>query len=91
MEDVTSVLIAGSFGFHLQAKSLINITLLPKEFEGKIEFVGNTFLLHSKIFTNNKASIQLHEKAGFQRIGYYPNNLNKNGEWRDVYVYERRI
>lgn len=37
-----SVLIAGSFGYHLRAKSLIGLGLLPSEFAGKIEFVGNT-------------------------------------------------
>ena len=54
-EDVDEIQIAGSFGFHLRAKSLINIGLLPKEFEGKIDFVGNTsksgglaFLLNQK-------------------------------------------
>jgi uncharacterized 2Fe-2S/4Fe-4S cluster protein (DUF4445 family) len=40
--DVDKILIAGSFGYHLRAKSLINIGLLPTEFEGKIEFIGNT-------------------------------------------------
>ncbi|MEA4924584.1 MAG: ASKHA domain-containing protein [Syntrophomonadaceae bacterium] len=40
--DVDRVLIAGSFGYHLQAQSLINLGLLPGEFKDKIEFVGNT-------------------------------------------------
>lgn len=40
--DVDKVLIAGSFGYHLRAKSLMNIGLLPLEFEGKIEFIGNS-------------------------------------------------
>lgn len=40
--QVDKVLIAGSFGYHLRAKSLINIGLLPQEFAGKIEFIGNT-------------------------------------------------
>jgi uncharacterized 2Fe-2S/4Fe-4S cluster protein (DUF4445 family) len=40
--SVDEVLIAGSFGYHLRAKSLISIGLLAKEFEGKIKFVGNT-------------------------------------------------
>lgn len=64
VEDVTSVLIAGSFGYHLQAKSLINITLLPKEFEGKIDFVGNTsktggiaFLLNKDLKESTKAVV----------------------------------
>jgi uncharacterized 2Fe-2S/4Fe-4S cluster protein (DUF4445 family) len=40
--NIDEVQIAGSFGFHLRAKSLINIGLLPKEVAGKISFVGNT-------------------------------------------------
>ena len=40
--EVRSVLIAGSFGYHLRAESLITLGLLPPEFAGKIEFVGNT-------------------------------------------------
>lgn len=41
-KEVDKVLIAGSFGYHLRAKSLVNLALLPKEFLEKIEFVGNT-------------------------------------------------
>jgi len=39
---VDRVLIAGAFGYHLREKNLIAIGLLPADFEGKIEFVGNT-------------------------------------------------
>jgi uncharacterized 2Fe-2S/4Fe-4S cluster protein (DUF4445 family) len=39
---VDRVLIAGSFGFHLRAESLIHLGLLPAAFAGRIEFVGNT-------------------------------------------------
>jgi len=49
-QDVDSVLIAGSFGYHLRAESLINIGLLQKEFYGKIEFVGNTSGTGGKAF-----------------------------------------
>lgn len=65
VQDVSQVLIAGSFGFHLQAKSLVNITLLPKEFEEKIEFVGNTsktggvaFLMNQEIREETKQIVQ---------------------------------
>lgn len=51
---------------------------------------NNFHLFHSIIFTNNRASIRLHEKAGFQRVEYRKNSLRKNGKWRDVYVYEHR-
>lgn len=40
--EVRSVLIAGSFGYHLRTGSLITLGLLPPAFAGKIEFVGNT-------------------------------------------------
>lgn len=52
--DVDKVLIAGSFGYHLRAKSLVNIGLLPKEFEGKIEFIGNTSRSGGEAFLLNK-------------------------------------
>ena len=42
--QVDRVLIAGSFGFHLRTESLINLGLLPREFAGRVEFVGNTSL-----------------------------------------------
>lgn len=53
--EVDKVLIAGSFGYHLRAKSLINIGLLPEEFEGKIEFVGNTSKTGGQAFLLNKS------------------------------------
>lgn len=40
--EVDEVLIAGSFGYHLRAQSLLQLGLLPKEFAGKIKFLGNT-------------------------------------------------
>ncbi|HWR09735.1 ASKHA domain-containing protein [Sporomusa sp.] len=40
--DVDRVFIAGSFGFHLNADSLINIGMLPNQFQDKISFLGNT-------------------------------------------------
>ncbi|MDS1030782.1 ASKHA domain-containing protein [Bacillota bacterium LX-D] len=52
--DVDRVLIAGSFGYHLRAKSLINIGLLPPEFEGRIEFIGNTSKSGGYAFLLNK-------------------------------------
>jgi uncharacterized 2Fe-2S/4Fe-4S cluster protein (DUF4445 family) len=52
---VDKVLIAGSFGYHLREKSLINIGLLPRDFEGKINFVGNTSQSGGTAFLLNKA------------------------------------
>jgi uncharacterized 2Fe-2S/4Fe-4S cluster protein (DUF4445 family) len=52
--DVDKVLIAGSFGYHLRARSLVNLGLLPAEFEGKIEFLGNTSKSGGHAFLLNK-------------------------------------
>jgi uncharacterized 2Fe-2S/4Fe-4S cluster protein (DUF4445 family) len=40
--DVDRTLIAGSFGYHLTVRSLVDIGLFPPEFAGKVEYVGNT-------------------------------------------------
>lgn len=52
-EEVALVEIAGSFGFHLREESLLNIGLLPKEFKGKISFVGNTSKTGGEAFLLN--------------------------------------
>jgi uncharacterized 2Fe-2S/4Fe-4S cluster protein (DUF4445 family) len=60
--DVGRVLIAGSFGYHLRADSLINIGLLPKEFTGKIEFAGNTSSSGGKAFLTGRQYRELMER-----------------------------
>lgn len=74
--DVDRVLIAGAFGYHLRAESLINIGLLPREFEGRIEFIGNTSKSGGQAFLLNKTyrlemkkvaeAIEVLELANFQ-------------------------
>lgn len=51
---VDRVLIAGSFGYHLREQSLINIGLLPAEFSGKIDFVGNTSKSGGHVFLTSQ-------------------------------------
>ncbi|MGN1074154.1 MAG: ASKHA domain-containing protein, partial [Eubacteriales bacterium] len=80
-EDVDLVEIAGSFGYHLRAKSLIHIGLLPREFEGKVDFVGNTsksggkaFLLntdlrrHMETLAGKIEGVELSNREGFDRL-----------------------
>jgi uncharacterized 2Fe-2S/4Fe-4S cluster protein (DUF4445 family) len=62
-DRVAKVMIAGSFGYHLRAKSLINIGLLPMEFEDKIDFVGNTSKSGGQIFLLNKTYREEMEKV----------------------------
>ncbi|MDR1246003.1 MAG: ASKHA domain-containing protein [Clostridiales Family XIII bacterium] len=54
-DELDRVLIAGSFGYHLRAESMINIGLLPASFAGKIEFLGNTSQSGGRAFLMNRA------------------------------------
>jgi uncharacterized 2Fe-2S/4Fe-4S cluster protein (DUF4445 family) len=51
--DIDEIIIAGSFGYHLNKKSLLNIGLLPPECGGKISFAGNTSLSGAEAFLLN--------------------------------------
>ena len=53
--DVDRILIAGAFGYHARAANLINIGLLPREFVGRMAFVGNTPQSGGQAFLLNKA------------------------------------
>ena len=55
-ESVERVLIAGSFGYHLRAESLLTIGLLPPQFAGKVEFVGNTSKSGGEAFLLNRGA-----------------------------------
>jgi len=44
VEDLEQIIVAGSFGYHLNPESLKTIGLLPPEYTGKITFVGNSSL-----------------------------------------------
>ena len=47
--------------------------------------------LYSIVFSTNTASIKLHEKCGFRRIGYRE-KIAKDvfGNWTDIFTYEKR-
>ena len=80
-ESIERVEIAGSFGYHLSERSLLNLKLLPEAFEGKVSFVGNTsqsggiaFLLNTDLrreaesIVKEVESIELADDDGFQKL-----------------------
>jgi uncharacterized 2Fe-2S/4Fe-4S cluster protein (DUF4445 family) len=80
IEDIEEIIIAGSFGYHLNEESLLNIGLLPPRCGGKISFAGNTslsgavaFLLNApfrrkmKEVTARVEKIELAQDAEFER------------------------
>lgn len=58
-----------------------------------IEFADSNgiWTLQSNILEENEASIQLHEKCGFRRVGYRDKiGKDKFGLWRNIILMERR-
>jgi L-amino acid N-acyltransferase YncA len=47
--------------------------------------------LVSRIFPENKASLALHERAGFRVVGVYRRHGRLAGEWRDCVIVERLL
>ena len=41
MNELDEILVAGQFGAHLPAESIVGIGILPKEVKNKIRYVGN--------------------------------------------------
>jgi uncharacterized 2Fe-2S/4Fe-4S cluster protein (DUF4445 family) len=67
--DVERVLIAGSFGFHLRTRSLVNLGLLPEALADRVEFVGNTSQSGGRAFLVNAPSRwSMAEMAGRVRV-----------------------
>lgn len=53
---VDRALIAGSFGYHLTVRSLVDIGLFPPEFADKVEYVGNTSRTGAETLLTNGSS-----------------------------------
>lgn len=51
---------------------------------------NNIWTLEAGIFPENKASIKLHEAAGFRMVGYRERIGQMNGHWKDIILLERR-
>jgi len=47
--------------------------------------------LVSRIFTENTASIALHERCGFRVVGVYRRHGKLDGEWRDCVIVEKLL
>ncbi|MDR1574570.1 MAG: ASKHA domain-containing protein [Treponema sp.] len=78
--DIDEIIIAGSFGYHLNEESLLNTGLLPPRCGGKISFAGNTSLSGAEAFLLNASfrrkmkevtarveNIELAQDAEFER------------------------
>ena len=63
--------------------ALLNELIKQSEAEG-------IWTLQAGIFPENKASLRIHEKAGFRIVGIREKIGKQNGVWRDTALLERR-
>ncbi|MGM9571987.1 MAG: ASKHA domain-containing protein [bacterium] len=69
-EELDRVYIAGSFGYHLKAESLVNVGLLPDCLADKIVFAGNTSKVGGMSFLLNQKcrSLMQFEASGIEAL-----------------------
>jgi uncharacterized 2Fe-2S/4Fe-4S cluster protein (DUF4445 family) len=74
--DIDEIVVAGSFGYHLRAESLKAISLIPRDYEGPVTFVGNSSLAGSARIILNRDSLALSEelarKTEVVELGFDP-------------------
>jgi uncharacterized 2Fe-2S/4Fe-4S cluster protein (DUF4445 family) len=58
IKDIEEVVIAGAFGYHINSDSIKTIGLIPKGFNGKITFVGNSSVEGARIALINKEKLK---------------------------------
>jgi uncharacterized 2Fe-2S/4Fe-4S cluster protein (DUF4445 family) len=61
-EDLSEVVIAGAFGYHINPLSIKTIGIIPSGFRGKITFVGNSSMEGARLALMNKASLKSMEE-----------------------------
>ena len=52
---------------------------------------GGIWTIQAAMFPENTASVVLHERLGFRRVGRFERIAQLDGVWRDTVLYERRL
>ena len=81
VEDLDGAVIAGQFGAHLPAESLVGVGIVPKELSGRIKYVGNTSKTGAYMalmsgaakrelrkFSHKMKYVELSETPGYERL-----------------------
>ena len=84
------VYLAGGMGAHLQIEEAISCGILPKEFQGKTLFMGNTSL-SGAIEMGKKEHQTMYEDAVKQKLqrilsNSFPVSLSENKEFEKLYM-----
>lgn len=78
-----SIYVAESFRGQQVGMALLHRLIAASETAG-------IWMLTAIIFAENEASIALHRRCGFRLVGRRERIAQRNGEWKDTLVYERR-
>lgn len=85
LEAVREAVIAGSFGYHLNPDSLLEIGLIPKGFQGRITFVGNSSVEGARMaLLSRDALARMTELQGALSVL----ELSTSDRFQDVFVKE---
>ena len=82
ISDIDEVIIAGSFGYHLNPESILRIGIIPG-YRGELTFAGNTSLLGCIGYLTNKDM-----RIKIRKTTIDVMELSKSAEFQDVFVKE---
>ena len=57
-KDIEEIVIAGAFGYHLNPENMKTIGIIPKDFTGEINFVGNSSIEGAKLALISEKSLK---------------------------------
>lgn len=81
--DLERIIVAGSFGYHLNPESLKRIGLLPPEYAGQITFVGNSSLSGASVAMLSRATLtDMEHLASFVQVL----DLSSHPAFRDYFL-----
>jgi L-amino acid N-acyltransferase YncA len=80
---VLSIYIHNEFQGRGVGRLLLKMLIIESEKHG-------IWTLQAGVLPENRASIALHRKLGFRKVGYREKIAQMNGEWRDILLLERR-
>lgn len=81
--DITRVCIAGQFGKYISMDSFFGVGLLPKEFERKVEYLGNTSLTGAYMALLDKNAIEYMTEISVETESF---ELSKLEEYEKIFA-----
>lgn len=88
ISDIDEVIVAGSFGYHLDPYNLLRVGIIPKEYENAISFAGNTSLKGAVLACKNGDAIDMMSCIA-KNISV--SELSLRDDFQDIFVREMKF